>query len=655
MNKATPPQLRNGFSRMILDDQIARARDVHRDRAKRLAAIKTRRQAEAYRDDVAGKIAGCFGKFPKKTALNARITGVIEHPKFTIEKVVFESRPDFLVTASLYVPKELRGPAPAILGNCGHDRTGKGSEENQAYSQEMAQCGYVVLTFDPLAQGERDQHLTLPQGHVLRTNCALAHTVMGQQLQLSGEFFGAWMAWDGMRALDYLLSRPEVDPARVAVTGNSGGGCLTTWLWALERRIGMAAPSCWVNSFLAVIENEVGGDAEQSPPGALAAGIEHGDFFLARVPEPAIIIAQKHDFFDRRSVMETAGEVRRIYQLFGAGDRFASFIGGHPHGYFPDGRTAMRQFFCRHHHIQPPRKRTVQAHTPEELMVLPRGEVLLANSRSVSSLHCEMVANLPGRGRKRSAAAWKKAVVEVLRLGDYRRSPVSYRNLRCDWLSDGRLFGRHALSTERGLEAILRKVLPPLTTGLVQALNVENDVVLYVPHWSGHEELLSFPPARKLLKKLPVYTVEVRGIGESMCRDKEDPEVHYWMDYLAQSFDELLGVSHLGRRVFDLLKTCDLLVQEGTRRIRIVARGQGSLIATFAAVLHPNIESAELHDAPVSFADWLAVDDLAWPAALCPRGVLQKFDLPDLYLAFGAKLRVKSQWDGGTFLLAKGC
>ncbi len=645
--KKQPLLLRNGFSRMTLDDQIARARAVDRDRTKRLAAIKTRRQAEAYRDEAAAEIAKCFGVFPHKTPLNARVTGDIEHPAFVIEKVVFEGRPGFLVTANLYVPKNLRGPAPAVLGNCGHDRTGKAGAENQAYSQELAQCGYVVLTFDPIAQGERDQHLSLPAGHRLRTDCAFAHVILGQQLQLTGEFFGTWMVWDGMRALDYLLSRPEVDPRRVAVTGNSGGGCLSTLLWALEPRLKMAAPSCWVNSFLAVIENEVGGDAEQSPPGALGRGIEQSDFFLCRAPEPAILIAQKHDFFDRRRVAGASREVRRIYELFGARNYFTHFVGENTHGYFPDGRSAMRAFFARHFRVRNRTRLSVRPHTPKELFVLPHGEVLRNGSHSVREIHSRLSSGIPKRKNSRPASSLRAGIIDVLGLHDYRVTPVWHRNLRSDWL-EGKMYGRHAVSTERGIETILRKVHVPSSGGLVQALSVERKVSLYVPHWSSEAEVREFPVARKLSMKPPLYTVDVRGIGESMCRDKADPEVHYWMDYLSQSFDALLGVCHLGRRVFDLMKTCDLLTQEGAREIRLIANGQGSLIAAFATVLHPRILSADLHNAPVSFAEWVRSETLAWPAAMCPRGVLKEFDLPDVYRTFRSKLRIRSRWNAVT-------
>ena len=649
MNPESSPKLRNGFSRMILDRQIAQARAMSHDRKKRLASVRTRKEAEAYRDEVAAKIAKCFGKFPARTPLRARTTGTIEGPYFRTEKVVFESRPDFFVTANLYVPNALKEPAPAVLGNCGHDRSGKASNENQTYSQELAQCGFVVLTFDPIAQGERDQHLSLPTGHVLRTNCAQAHVILGQQLQLAGEFFGSWMAWDGMRALDYLLSRAEVDPARIGVTGNSGGGCLSTWLWALDRRISMAAPSCWVNSFLAVIENEVGGDAEQMPPGILEAGLDHGDFFLARLPEPAMIIAQRHDFFDRRAVAETAREVSRIYALFGQKDRFGVYIGDHTHGYFDDGRRAMRAFFCRHQQQRAPKKLHLALQPVDALFASKGGEVLANGSLSVGQILVQKAPALCLKRGRPAPALLRSRLIETLGLRDYRKNPLPYRNLRSDWLAEGRLFGRYAVRTEPGIEVILRKVFLP-AEGLVQALSVEREVVLYVPHWSSHADFLSFDPAKKLLERLPVFAVEVRGVGESMCRDKDDPEVHYWMDYLAQGFDQMFGISHLGRRAFDLLKTCDLLVQEGANKIRVVARGQGSLIASIAAALHPQIEIAELHDAPVSFVEWLGIDDLAWPASMCPRGVLQRFDLPDIYRVFHNKLRVKSHWNAATCL-----
>ena len=645
MKKTPSPLFRNGFSRMILDDQIAHARRLHEDRRKRLAAVKTRKQAEAYRDEVSEKIARCFGDFPARSPLNARVTGKREFPKFRIENLVFESRPGFLVTANLYVPNGLRAPAPAVLGNCGHDRAGKAGMENQAYSQELAQCGFVVLTYDPIAQGERDQYLTLPATHALRKTPAMAHTMIGQQLQLTGEFLGTWMVWDGMRALDYLLSRPEVDPARVATTGNSGGGCLSTYLWALEPRIGMTAPSCWVNSFLSVIENEVGGDAEQIPPGALAHGLEQADFFLARAPGPALILAQKHDFFDRRGVTETSEEIARIYRLVHADKKFAFFIGENTHGYFPDARSKMREFFCREFGMRAPRRLPLEILPKENLFALPNGEVRLEGSRTAVELNLGIAAGLKAQRAKLTAKSFPQALLDVLGIERDAQSPVKYRNLRGDWLSPGVLFGRYAVSTEKGLETILRKAmaLPPYG-GLIQALSVEKEPTLYVPHWSCHADLLAFPPAQELLERLPLFTVDVRGVGESLCRDKADAEVHYWMDYFSHGFGGLLGISLVGRRVFDLLRTCDLLVQEGAKKIHLVGRGQGALLSAFAAALHPAIKSAELHDSPTSFEDWIAADDLSWPASLVPKNALKTFDLPDFRQAFRSKISVKSYW-----------
>jgi pimeloyl-ACP methyl ester carboxylesterase len=139
--------------------------------------------------------------------------------------------------------------------------------------------------------------------------------------------------------------------------------------------------------------------------------------------------------------------------------------------------------------------------------------------------------------------------------------------------------------------------------------------------------------------------VDLRGLGESLPDEACEFDHPYGLDYMANGVEMMLGGSFLGCRVFDLLRVCDLLVQEGAQEIQLIGRGQGALLALFATVLHPAIISARLHDAPQSFESWTSVERLSWPAANCLRGVLQNFDLPDLYREFQSKVTVVSQWN----------
>ena len=125
----------------------------------------------------------------------------------------------------------------------------------------MVKKGFIVLTYDQIGQGERlqypDENLKSKVGGPVAE-----HLYAGNQQFLVGEFFGSWRAWDGIRALDYLLSRKEVDPNKIGITGNSGGGTMTTWLCGLERRFTMGAPSCFVTTFRRNLENELPADTE---------------------------------------------------------------------------------------------------------------------------------------------------------------------------------------------------------------------------------------------------------------------------------------------------------------------------------------------------------------------------------------------------------
>jgi len=257
----------NRFPRMVQEWFVAQVRQIEARADGVRAALKTQSDAEAYVREVRAKIRRSFGPECEKTPLRPRVTGVVERDAYRIERVIFESRPEFPVTANVYIPKGRTFPLPGVVGSCGHSVNGKAAEAYQSFAQSLARMGYVTLIFDPIGQGERLQYVD--EHWKPRRGAGVAeHLYAGNQQFLVGEFFGAWRAWDGIRALDYLLTREEVDPKHVGITGNSGGGTMTTWLCGLERRWTMAAPGCFVTTFRRNLENELPADSEQCPPGA---------------------------------------------------------------------------------------------------------------------------------------------------------------------------------------------------------------------------------------------------------------------------------------------------------------------------------------------------------------------------------------------------
>ena len=215
-----------------------------------LKAITTPDQVAARQAEVRAKILAMLGPFPAKTPLHPRITGSLERKGYRVENVLFESRPDNYVTANLYLPTESgEGPFPAILGSCGHSNNGKASTVYQRVFAGLAKLGFVVLVYDPPGQGERFLYFDPQLGEsVLHPEwpTTVEHTMAGIQCLLTGSNAANYFVWDGIRGIDYLLSRPEVDPDRIGATGNSGGGTLTAYIAAVDERVKVAVPSCYI-------------------------------------------------------------------------------------------------------------------------------------------------------------------------------------------------------------------------------------------------------------------------------------------------------------------------------------------------------------------------------------------------------------------------
>ena len=190
-------------------------------RARRLAdlsAMQTEAAVRARIEKIRSTVWKLIGGPFEKTPLKPQIIGTIERGAYRIEKVIFESRPEVFVTANLYIPNYHRPPYPGIIHPLGHAENGKASYTYQYVSQTLARKGYVVLPFDPFGQGERLQYLDARTGKSLYGPTG-EHDQAGRPMLLMGSQFAQYRVWDGIRALDYLLSRPEVDPERIGCTG----------------------------------------------------------------------------------------------------------------------------------------------------------------------------------------------------------------------------------------------------------------------------------------------------------------------------------------------------------------------------------------------------------------------------------------------------
>jgi len=625
---------------MVMDDYVARVRVVNADRAKRLSSIRSKKEAFAYRDEVREAIDKAYRPWPSKTPLNARVVGTIERRYYRIEKVLFESRPGCLVTAHLYVPNNLDGPAPGIIGSCGHAADGKNASLYQAFCQRLARNGFVVLIYDPFNQGERDQYYALHSRESVRSSTH-AHNMMGKQLELVGEWFGAWRAWDGIRALDYLLTRPEVDPAHIGLTGNSGGGTMTSWIWPVEARFTMAAPSCFVTTFAANLENELPADSEQYPPGVIGAGLDMADFFIARAPAPVILLGQAYCFFDRRGLKQAYSEIRRFYDIIGAPANATDiFIGSEGHGFFRDNQEAMVQFFATHAGIQEVARLEETEDLSDVLNVTPKGEVVPEGAIPIYDLIAQKADVLASKRKKLGKDELIHCVQSTLNLSDNRDLP-HHRWLRST-TEDGVRLARYAIETEGNIRAIMRKCLS--NPSYSHTLDVEREVHLYLPHVSAEVDLIEDPFAKRLKEQHPLYALDVRGLGESLADDERDIFHPYGNDYMCNGYGLMLGQSFIGRRVHDVLSTVDLLAHEGAEKIHLYGRGQGAIHALFAGFLHSAVTTVTLKNYPQSFHAWTQTPLVSWPTANIPRGVLASYDLPDLMHALDKKLELIQPW-----------
>lgn len=282
----------------------------------------------------------------ERTPLHPQITGQIQMDGFHIDKLIFESLPGVYVSALLYVPDDGNKTHPAVLVPSGHAANGK--VRYQALCQRLVQRGYVVISWDPIGQGERSQFWDAKTAKSRYNLICAEHAVLGNLAFLAGTNLARWEIWDGMRALDYLLTRPEVDPERINITGTSGGGFQTAHIAALDHRIKVAAPSCYITALPMRMYNRIFKDPDSDPEqdlyGMISKHVDHAGLLLMMYPRPVLVAAAVLDFFPIEGTHKTVREVTQLYSKFDHADRIGIAEGYHDHQYSPENQEAAMEF-----------------------------------------------------------------------------------------------------------------------------------------------------------------------------------------------------------------------------------------------------------------------------------------------------------------------
>ena len=343
------------------------AADMLHRRSERLASFTTAEQWQQHAATHKANLAKLVGEFPERTPLNPVITGKLKGDGFTVEKLYFESMPGYYVNATMFLPIKRKGKLPAILYCCGHDLESYRNVMYQGVIINLVQKGFAVLAFEPIGQGERRQTDINP--------CTREHSRVAAQTFLMGEALAKYIIWDGIRAIDYLCSRKEIDPKRIGVHGRSGGGTQSAFLAAIDDRVVAAAPDNYITNFEMLLKSAGAQDGEQNFVHGIELGFDQADLITMRAI-PTLITATYHDIFSPEGTFCAIDELKRAYAALGKADYLHFNIDYGFHHTTKHNREACYAFFSKY--LKNPCDTTDLTVTPfpkEQLNVLPSGTV----------------------------------------------------------------------------------------------------------------------------------------------------------------------------------------------------------------------------------------------------------------------------------------
>ncbi|NIA30623.1 MAG: alpha/beta fold hydrolase [Actinobacteria bacterium] len=584
------------------------------------------------------KMLESIGGLPERTPLHPKITGRLERDDYWVEKLIYESRPNFFVTANVYIPKKGKRPLPAILSPCGHSDNGKAYYKYQSLYISLAQKGFIVLSYDPLEQGERSEYVDPKTGKNLLEIGSMQHHHTGNLCFLTGTNLAQYRIWDGIRALDYLFSRDDVDTNRIGLTGNSGGGNLTTYISSLDDRIAVAAPSCWITTLYDRIATRKGADPEQDLANILLWGIDQADMIMPLTPKPLLICAAQQDFFPFKGTLQAFSELQLMYADFGAIEKVALAQADDQHGFSLPRRERVYAWMLRW--LGNPytnwREPEITIEPDSVLYCTKTGQVATSlGGETVWSLNKKVAEKIiPETKSPKNLSEFtafkgemRRLVQKVLVVADIPKQPQVHR-FASDKIGNT-IVEKIAIRSEAGI------FIPALIYH--DANNDARKPGVILIHEKGKAAVQDL--AMQLAQKGNIVcTLDPRGIGETKDANtgRGERQGYYgWHGreayFTYTSF--IVGKPLLGLRVLDVLSSLNYFLSRNdvdSSQVTIYGHGHGGLIALFCAALDDRISKLIMQNTMTSYMSLINDKYYRWNVRNMVPDVLKYFDLPQV-------------------------
>lgn len=610
-------------------------RDVHQqflDRQIELSkAYTSKAEMQKYIDGCIARYKQIAGDFPQRGDLNAKVLGSVKGTGYTIEKIMFESVPGRYVTANLYLPDNGQKKHPASLELCGHGLRGKGAYSVSA--ELMAVNGIAVMVVDPIGQGERLQ-LIDENGNPATRGATTEHTLLNAGLNLVGTSLAAQEFWDNSRALDYLMTRKDIDSDNIGVYGSSGGGTQTAYFLGLDDRVKVAAICSFFSTRERTIEIQGPSDGCQHIPYEGRERLEVPDFAMMIAPRPLLILSGKYDFVDLWGAKQGFNELKQCYTTLGCPEKVDMLVVETGHGLGHEKQLKLVRWF----------KQWLQGITDGQLVEAPndkftfqqtncteKGQVNISVPDAVSIMDENTKQFLDWQLQrdtflKQDRNVIRKKVLELLGLKEIPQSPIRVEQTGHESLRGYEQY-RYQLIRDGEMPVPCVVLVPETATA-----NSPVEIHLQEAGKNGFlSEYINYSAA--LTNGNIIVAADFRGVGETT-----DPAFYSDAKYWNKEYRNAMTSMHAGRpimgqRVVDFICLLDFCSQNENlkdRKIQVFADGVYGPVVVHAAFLDDRIGSATLSRSLKTWKSYLENPVQRDMYSNVLYGVVKYYDLPDL-------------------------